>query len=175
VHAKDLFINHGSTRKTIEAIGKSLPEFNTEASFTLIIETVDSINRGAFVVSTEDKKILGVLDLVCQQQADRFQTLLSTIHIISEKDVVGLWGEPTVFEKAKQIVVLPVYVTTNLDRCFQFQEHRLSDEKIAAPEAQHLDLCFGKIYLLSRPSTTNAVKAERKLKYERQCSSHFKL
>jgi hypothetical protein len=64
MHAKDLFIDNRSTREAVEAVGKSLPELDTEASFALIIKAINPIDGGTLVVSTQDEEIFRVLDLV---------------------------------------------------------------------------------------------------------------
>lgn len=63
------------------------------------------------MVSAQDEEVLGVLDLVGEQQADRLQRLLSTIDIVSQKQIVGLGWETTVLEEAEQVVVLSMDIT----------------------------------------------------------------
>lgn len=48
---------------------------NTGKGRTLVVEAVDAVDRGALVVAAQQEEVLGVLDLVSQQQADRLQTL----------------------------------------------------------------------------------------------------
>jgi hypothetical protein len=98
VHAKDLFVNNSRSRQTVEAIREGLPELDTKASFAFIIESVDAVDGSALVVSSENKEVLGVLDLVSQQQANGFQALFPTIHVVSEENVVGLGREASVLE-----------------------------------------------------------------------------
>jgi hypothetical protein len=140
VHAKDLFINHGGTGKTVEAIGKSLPELNSESSLALIVKSVNTVDRCTFMVTTENEKVLGVLDLVGKQKTNGLQTLLTTIHVVSKEYVIRLRWESTIFKQAQKIVVLAVNVTANLDRSLQLEEHRLSNQKITAAEAEHFNL-----------------------------------
>lgn len=66
------------------------------------------------MVSTQDEEIFWVFDLVGKEEADGLERLLSTIDVISKEKVVGLWGESAVLEKAEEIIVLAVNVTTNL-------------------------------------------------------------
>jgi hypothetical protein len=115
VHTKDLFIDNGSAGKTVEAVGKGLPELDTETSFALVIKSIDPIDGSALVISTQNEKVFGVLDLVRQEQANGFQTLLSAVHIVSQKDVIGLGREPTILKETQEIVILSVNVTANLD------------------------------------------------------------
>lgn len=115
VHGEDLLIDNGGNGQAVEAVGESLPKLDVIPPFALIVETVDSVNRGTLVVATKDEEVFGVFDLVCEEKADGFQGLLATIDIVSEKEVVGLWREATVFEKTQKIVVLAVDITANLN------------------------------------------------------------
>jgi len=64
VHAENFFINNSSNRKTVETISESFPELNVIASLALVIETIDSVNRGTLVVSSEKEEVLRVLNFV---------------------------------------------------------------------------------------------------------------
>jgi hypothetical protein len=162
VHAKDLFIDNCSTRKAVEAIGKSLPELDAKASFALVIKAVDPIDGGTLVVSTQDEEIFRVLDLVRQQQADRLETLLTTVHVVAQKDVIGLRREAAVFKETQQIIVLPMNVTADLDRSLQLEKHRLTDQKITTAETEHLDLGFRQVHLFSGSCSANTVVVQRR-------------
>jgi hypothetical protein len=157
VHAKDLFIDNSSTREAVEAVGKSLPELDTKASFALVIKAVDPIDGGTLVVSTQDEEIFGVLDLVRQQQTDRLETLLATVHVITQKDVIGLGREAAVFKETQQIIILSVHVTADLDRSLQLEKHGLTDQKITTAETEHLDLGFGQVDLFAGSCSANTV------------------
>ena len=65
---------------------------------TFVIEPVYSVDTGTLVVSAQDEEVLRVLDLVCQQQTDRLQRLLSSIDVVTEEEVVGFWREPAVLK-----------------------------------------------------------------------------
>jgi len=64
VHAENFFINNSSNRKTVETISESFPELDVIASLALVIETIDSVNRGTLVVSSEKEEVLRVLNFV---------------------------------------------------------------------------------------------------------------
>lgn len=66
------------------------------------------------MVAAQDEKVLGILDLVGEEQADGLQRLLATIDVVTEEEVVGLWWEAAVLEQAQQIVVLSVDVAADL-------------------------------------------------------------
>lgn len=81
VHGENLLVNNRSNGKTVEAIGKGLPQLDVITSFacrtwlstsvfitilaelTFIVETVDSVDAGAFVVSSQDEEVFWVFDL----------------------------------------------------------------------------------------------------------------
>jgi len=51
----------------------------------LIVKSVNPIDAGTLVISTEQEEIQWVLDLIGEQQADRLQGLLAPIHVVPEK------------------------------------------------------------------------------------------
>lgn len=78
---------------------------------TLIVKAVDAINACALVVAAQDEKVLGILDLVREEQADRLQALLSTVDVVTQEQIIRFWREATVLEQAEQIVILAVDIT----------------------------------------------------------------
>lgn len=114
MHGENLLVNDGSNWQAIEAVGKSLPQFDVVTSLALVVETVDPVDGGTFVVAAENEEVLRVFDLVCQQQADCLERLLAPIHVVAEEEVVGLWWEASVLEETQEVVVLPVNVTADL-------------------------------------------------------------
>lgn len=52
MHAEDFLINDSCDRKAVEAVSKCFPEFDVIPSLALVIEPINSINGGAFVVSS---------------------------------------------------------------------------------------------------------------------------
>lgn len=99
VHGEDLLINDGSNGQAVEAVGKRLPQLDVISSLALVVESVDAVNRSALVVTTKDKEVLRVLDLVRQQKADGLKRLLAAVDVVAEEEVVGLWGETTILEQ----------------------------------------------------------------------------
>jgi hypothetical protein len=67
VHGEDLLIDDCRNGQAVEAIGEGLPELDVISSLTLVVETVNAVDGSTFVISTENEKILRVLDLVGQQ------------------------------------------------------------------------------------------------------------
>ena len=114
VHGENLLIDNGRNGQAVEAIGECLPKFDVVPPLAFIVETVDSVDGGALVVTTENEEVLGVFDLVSQKEADGLKRLLATVDIVTQEQVVGFRREATVFEETQKIVVLAVDITANL-------------------------------------------------------------
>lgn len=99
MHGEDLLVDNGGNRQAVEAIGEGLPELDVVAALALIVESVDTVDRGAFVVTAENEEVFGVFDFVGKQQADGLERLLATVDIVTKEEVVCLGREATVFEK----------------------------------------------------------------------------
>ena len=69
VHAEDLLVDDGCNGQAVEAVGEGLPELDVVAALALIVETVYAVDRGALVVPSQEEEVLGVLNLVGQEQA----------------------------------------------------------------------------------------------------------
>jgi hypothetical protein len=98
VHGEDLLVNDGSDWETVEAVGEGLPELDVVSTLALVVESVDSVDGGTLVVTTEDEEVLWVFDLVGEEKADGLERLLASINVVTEEEVVGLWWETAVFE-----------------------------------------------------------------------------
>lgn len=98
MHGEDLLIDDGGNGQAVEAVGESLPQLDVVSSLALIVETVDAVDRGTLVVAAENEEVLGVLDLVGEEQADGLERLLATVDIVTKEEVVGLGRETTVLE-----------------------------------------------------------------------------
>jgi len=149
VHAEDLLVDDGSDGKTREALCECLPQLNVVSSFAFVVESVDAVDRGAFVVASEEKEVLRVFNFVSQQETDGLQTLLSSIYIVSQKEIVCLRGKSSVLEQAEEIIILSVDVPADLDGRFEFEQDGLCHEELPGLCAQSANLCFGELHLLS--------------------------
>jgi hypothetical protein len=137
MHSEDLLIDDSGDGQTVEAVGKGLPQLDVVPTLALIVETIDTVDGGALVVASQDEEVLGVLDLVGQEEADGFEGLLSTVDVVTEEEVVGLGREATVLEEAQQVVILPVDIAANL--------------------------CTGRGHLVNRARTNGATRARAKV------------
>lgn len=179
MHCEDLLVNNSSNGQAVEAVSKGLPQLNVISSLALVVEAVDAVDRGAFVVTTEDEEVLWVFDLVRKQEADRLQRLLSSVDIVAQEQVVGFRWESTVFEESQEIVILAVDIAanlkdnlsatglqngalqsqcewdTNLDGGLKLQKDRLRDEDLTSFCAEIADLSLQELNLLSRPASSD--------------------
>ena len=115
-HGKNLLVDDSGDRKAVEAIGERLPKLYVIATLALVVESIDTVDGGALVVTSEDEEVFGVLDLVGEEQADGLKRLLTSVDVITEEEVVGLGREATVLEETEEVVVLAVDITTDLKR-----------------------------------------------------------
>ena len=111
MHAEDLLVDKSCDGKAVETIGESLPKFNVIAALAFIIESINTINGGALMVSTEEEEVLGVLNLIGQEEANSFQRLLAAVDVISQEEVVSIGWETAIFEKSKEIIILSMNIT----------------------------------------------------------------
>ena len=80
-------------------------------ALTLVIEAIDAVDGGTLVVAPEQEEVLRVFDLVGQQQADGLQRLLPSVHIVTQKQIVGLGGEAAILKEPQQVCVLSMDIT----------------------------------------------------------------
>jgi hypothetical protein len=66
---------------------------------TFIVETIYTIYAGIFVISTKDKEVLWIFNLVWQQQTYSFKWLFASVNIIAQKQIVCFWWEASIFKK----------------------------------------------------------------------------
>ena len=99
----------------VECVDERLPDLHITTPLAFVVESVHSGDVGAFVVAAKQEEVLWVSNLVAQKQQDSFETLLATVDVVTEEEVVGLWRETTVLEETEEVVVLAVNVTADLE------------------------------------------------------------
>jgi hypothetical protein len=114
VHCENLLIDDGRDWQAVEAISESLPEFDIIPPLALIVKTIDTIDRCAFVVAAENEEVFRILDLVGQKKANSLKRLLASVNIISKEEIVCLRRKAAILEQTKKIVVLSVDITADL-------------------------------------------------------------
>mmetsp|Transcript_41627 Transcript_41627/g.61077 ORF Transcript_41627/g.61077 Transcript_41627/m.61077 type:complete len:264 (+) Transcript_41627:174-965(+) len=125
VHAENFLVYDGGDGHAVEALREDPPQSHCVPPLALVVEAVDAVDGGAFVVAAQEEEVLRVLDLVGQEQADGLQALAPAVDVVAEEQVVGLRREAAVLEQTQQVVVLSVDVAANLDRRFQLNQDRL--------------------------------------------------
>lgn len=73
------------------------------------------------MVSSQQKKVFWVFDLVGQQEADGLQRLLASVHIVAQEKVVALWGEASIFKQPQKIIVLPVNIAWGGGKVYSYR------------------------------------------------------
>lgn len=81
---------------------------------TLIIEAINSVDAGTFMVPSEEKEILWVLDLISEQETYCLQWLLAPVDVIAEEEIIGIRGIISIVEKTKQVSVLAMYISCHV-------------------------------------------------------------
>jgi len=66
---------------------------------TLIVKSVDTINAGTLVVATQHEEVLGVFDLVREQQTYCLKRLFAPVNVVTQEQVVALWRKATVLKQ----------------------------------------------------------------------------
>jgi len=118
VHAENFLVNEGGDGQAVENVAEYAPESDRVATLALVIKAIDAVDLGTLVVTSEQEKVLRVLNFVAEEEADGLNGLLSSVDVVAKEEVVGLGREPAVLKDAKQVVVLAVNITTNFDRSF---------------------------------------------------------
>ena len=94
------------------------------------------------MVAAQDVHLAWVLDLQCEQQADRLDALSSPVYVVPQEQVARLRRQPSVFEQSQHVVVLPVDVTADLERCAHLQQHGLFEEDGLDHANESQDVCL---------------------------------
>ena len=116
MHCKDLLINDSCDGQAIETIRERLPQLDIVASLAFIVEPIYTIDRGALMITAKNEEILRIFDLIRKKEANGFERLFTTINVIAKEEIVRFWRKSSILKQAEKIVVLPMYVATNLSR-----------------------------------------------------------
>lgn len=110
---------------------RTLPDLEVVSLTALIVESIDAIDRAALVISTQHEEVLGVFDFVRQQEANGLKAVGSSINIVAKEEVISLWREATILKEAKEVVILAVNVTHDLQWRLKVEQDGLANEKLA--------------------------------------------
>jgi len=149
MHAHNLLIDDGTHGHAIENVTELLPQLDVVASLAFIIEAIDTCDGCALMVSTQQEEILGELHLVGEKQDDGLQALLSTVDVVTQKEVVAFRWKATILKETKEVMILAMDVATDLQGSFQLQQGTLIQEDGANGRAQALHLILRDLDQLS--------------------------
>lgn len=88
VHTKYFVINECSYGQTVKAVSKYLPQPNIEPPFTFIVEPIYPVYLSFFMVSSQKMNFVGISYFVGQKQTYSLQTLLPSVNVVPQKQVV---------------------------------------------------------------------------------------
>jgi len=95
------------------------------------------------VVSTQEPESLGIVNLQRPQVKNTLDTEVTTINVITQKEVSRLGGVATNFKQLHQVVVLSVNVTADGNRCIHLEKVGLGTEELGSFLQDPKSLLFG--------------------------------
>lgn len=110
MHAQDLVVDDGSHGEAVKAVGEGLPEPDAEPALALVVEAVDAVDGGAFVVAPEEEEVVREFDLVGEEEAYRLDAVLPPVDVVAKEEVVRLRREATAFEQPEKVCELAMHV-----------------------------------------------------------------
>ena len=85
MHTKNLVFYNSTDRQIIEKLCKLMPQFDAINPLTAIVKPIGSVYRLALMVTAQKEKVFRVFNLKCQQQADRRNRKMTSVHIVSQE------------------------------------------------------------------------------------------
>jgi len=77
------------------------------------------------MISSQQKEVLRVLNLKRQKQTNRRNAKVSSVYVITQEQIIGLWRKAATIEMVKKVFKLAMNVAQNIDRRHKLQKHRL--------------------------------------------------
>ena len=116
MHADNPFVDEGDDGQVVKHGYKRLPKRYAVTSADLLVEAIDAGDALALVVAAEQVHHARIPDLECQQQAERLDTILATVHVITHyEDLLVLNRRPSDLEHLNHVVILAVEVAAHTD------------------------------------------------------------
>ena len=85
MHTQDLIIDESGDGHAVKDVLELFPDADGVAAFALVVETVDSIDLAAFVISSQQEEVLLELDFVGQEENDCLERVLSSIDVVAKE------------------------------------------------------------------------------------------
>lgn len=118
MRSKDLSLDNGSQGQVIKELRQHFPDVVILVlPHTLIIKTVVLGDASGFMVASEDGESFFVSNLEAEEEADSFEGVVASIHVISQEEIVSIGDIPSDSEEFHEVVELPVDVTADVDWC----------------------------------------------------------
>ena len=141
MHAENSILNHGTNRQVVEDLSEGLPKSQGIDSFTLIIKPINSINRRTFMITSKQEEILRIFDFIAKQKDYSLETLLASVNIVSQEEIIsGLWSSIQL-EQLNQIIELSMNISKDSQRRTQFDQNWLLRDNLQSLLTQQ-HYCF---------------------------------
>jgi len=114
MHSEDLLVDDSRDGQAVEAVREGLPQPDVVPPLALVVKAIDTVDGCALVVTAKDEEVLRVFDLVCQQQTDGLERLLTSVDVVAKEEIVCFRREATVLEQSQKVVILAVNITADL-------------------------------------------------------------
>lgn len=116
--SEDLSFYYSCKRQIIKQLSQHFPDIVVFVlSHAFIIETIILSNTPGFVVASKDSYSFFVSDLQAEKQTNSLDRVVTSINIISKKQVVSVGDTASNFEEFHEIVELSMNVSTDVDWC----------------------------------------------------------
>lgn len=112
MHSKDRVVNHGSQRQIVKHVGEIAPHIGrAKLARTLGEKTVHLRDLARLVIAAQQSDAMRIAQFQNTQQRDGFNTVISTIDKIAQKQVVDVRRRTRNLENLQQVVKLPLRTT----------------------------------------------------------------
>ena len=85
MHTQDLIIDESGDGHAVKDVLELFPDADGVAAFALVVETVDSIDLAALMISSQQEEVLLELDFVGQEENDCLKRVLSSIDVVAKE------------------------------------------------------------------------------------------
>ena len=85
MHTQDLIIDESGDGHAVEDVLELFPDADGVAALAFVVETVDSIDLAALVISSQQEEVLLELDFVGQEENDCLERVLSSIDVVTKE------------------------------------------------------------------------------------------